>query len=195
VSIRIRKGGIMDITRRNFLKLTGGTLAAAGIGVGVGVKPGLAQPRKIRYAKEVPTICPYCAVGCGIIAHVRDGNVIETDGDPDNPISRGSLCSKGSALYQVANNDKRLTKPLYRAPGAGTWKEVSWDWALDKIARKVKSTRDKGFIYKNKKGQVVNRVENIASLGGAVLDNEEVYTLVKFKRALGLVYIEHCARL
>ncbi len=185
----------MDITRRNFLKLTGGTLAAAGIGVGVGVKPGLAQPRKIRYAKEVPTICPYCAVGCGIIAHVRDGNVIETDGDPDNPISRGSLCSKGSALYQVANNDKRLTKPLYRAPGAGTWKEVSWDWALDKIARKVKSTRDKGFIYKNKKGQVVNRVENIASLGGAVLDNEEVYTLVKFKRALGLVYIEHCARL
>lgn len=185
----------MDITRRSFLKLTGGTLAAAGIGVGVGVRPGLAQPRKIRYAKEVPTICPYCGVGCGIIAHVRDGKVINTEGDPNHPINKGSLCSKGSALYQIPNNDMRMNKVLYRAPGAGSWKEVNWEWALDKIARNVKSTRDKGFVSKNKKGQTVNRVENIASLGGASLDNEEVYPLVKFKRALGLVYIEHQARI
>lgn len=185
----------MDITRRNFLKLTGGTLAAAGIGAGAGVRPGLAQPRKIRYAKEVPTICPYCAVGCGIIAHVRDGKVIDTEGDPDHPISRGSLCSKGSALYQISNNDKRLARPLYRAPGADTWKEVDWDWTIDRIAKNVKEARDKGFIRKNLKGQTVNRVENIASLGGAPLDNEEVYASVKLNRALGLVYIEHCARL
>jgi len=185
----------MDITRRSFLKLTGGTLAATGIGVGIGIKPVFAQPRKLRYAKEVPSICPYCAVGCGIIAHVRDGRVINAEGDPDHPISQGSLCSKGSSLYQVVNNDKRLSKPLYRAPGANSWKEVSWGWALDRIAENVKVARDKGFIYKNKKGQIVNRVENIASLGGASLDNEEVYPLVKLNRALGLVYIEHQARI
>jgi formate dehydrogenase major subunit len=185
----------MNITRRGFLKLSGGTLAAAGIGASVGVKPALAQPLKVRYAKEVPTICPYCAVGCGIIAHVRNGKVINTEGDPNHPINRGSLCSKGSALYQIPNNDKRLNKVLYRAPGAGAWKEVSWEWALDKIAQNVKKTRDKGFIKKNSKGQIVNRVENIASLGGAGLDNEEVYSLVKFKRALGLVYLEHQARI
>lgn len=185
----------MDISRRSFLKLTGGTLAVAGIGVGVGVTPALAQPRKIRYASEVPTICPYCAVGCGIIAHVRDGKVINTEGDPNHPVNRGSLCSKGSALFQIPNNDKRLNAVLYRAPGSDHWEEKSWDWALDRIVRKIKDARDKGFQKRNSKGQIVNRVENIASLGGAGLDNEEVYSLVKFKRALGLVYIEHQARI
>lgn len=185
----------MDITRRGFLKLTGGSLAVAGISTGVGVRPVFAQPRKIRYAKEVPTICPYCAVGCGIIAHVRNGKVINTEGDPNHPINKGALCSKGSALYQVANNDNRMKKVLYRAPGADQWKEVGWEWAMDRIAKNVKKTRDKGFVHTDSKGRVVNRVENIASLGGASLDNEEVYSLVKFKRALGLVYLEHQARI
>ncbi|MDT8273112.1 MAG: terminase large subunit, partial [Desulfomonilia bacterium] len=125
----------------------------------------------------------------------RDGKVINTEGDPNHPINQGSLCSKGTALYQIANNDKRLNKVLYRAPGADSWKEVSWDWALDKIAKNVKKTRDSGFVKTNSKGQLVNRVENIASLGGAALDSEEVYSLVKFKRALGLVYLEHQARI
>jgi len=185
----------MNITRRGFLKISGGTLAAAGIGAGLGVNPASAQPLKIRYAKEVPTICPYCGVGCGIIAHVRNGKVINTEGDPNHPVNRGALCSKGSALYQIPNNDKRLNKVLYRAPRSDKWEVKSWDWALDRIADNVKKARDKGFIQKNSKGEIVNRVENIASLGGASLDNEEVYSLVKFKRALGLVYLEHQARI
>jgi len=134
-------------------------------------------------------------VGCGILVTVKDNKIVKVEGDPDHPINRGSLCSKGSALFQIPNNDKRLSKVLYRAPGSGRWEVKSWDWALDKIARNIKDTRDKGFLRTNAKGQVVNRVENIASLGGAGLDNEEVYSLVKFKRALGLVYLEHQARI
>lgn len=185
----------MDISRRSFLKIAGGTLAAAGLSTGVGVKPAFAQPRKIRYAQEVTTICPYCGVGCGIIAHVSNGKIINTEGDPDHPINKGALCSKGSALYQIANNDKRLTKVLYRAPGADSWQEVEWEWAIDKIARNLKKTRDAGFVKTNAKGEVVNRVENIAAIGGAALDSEEVYSLTKFNRALGLVYVEHQARI
>jgi formate dehydrogenase major subunit len=185
----------MDITRRNFLKIAGGTLAAAGIGAGVDIRPAFAQPRKIRYAQEVPTICPYCGVGCGIIAHVRDGKVINTEGDPDHPINKGALCPKGASLYQIANNDKRMQKVLYRAPGADSWKEVDWEWALDKIARNLKKDRDKGFITTNEKGEVVNRVESVAAIGGAALDNEEVYALTKMNRAFGLVYVEHQARI
>ncbi len=189
------QGVFMEVTRRGFIKLTGGTLAVAGIGVNVGVKPAYAQPRKVRYAQEVPTICPYCGVGCGIIVHVRDGKVINTEGDPNHPVNRGSLCSKGSALYQIPNNDARLNKVRYRAPGTAQWKEVSWEWAMERIAHNVKQARDRGFIHRDDQGRVVNRVESIASLGGASLDNEEVYPLVKMNRALGLVYIEHQARI
>ena len=186
---------LMDITRRSFLKIAGGTLAAAGIGTGIGIKPAFAQPRKLQYAQEVPTICPYCGVGCGIIVHVRNGKVINTEGDPDHPINKGALCAKGASLYQLANNDKRLSKVLYRAPGADAWTEVEWDWALDKIAANLKKERDAHFKVTNDKGEIVNRVETIASVGGAALDTEEVYALTKMNRALGLVYIEHQARI
>jgi formate dehydrogenase major subunit len=185
----------MNITRRNFLKIAGGSVAAAGIGTGIGIRPVFAQPRKVQYAQEVPTICPYCGVGCGIIAHVRNGKVINTEGDPDHPINKGSLCPKGGSLYQIANNDKRMKKVLYRAPGADSWKEVEWDWALDKIARNLKKTRDAGFISTNANGELVNRCETIAAIGGAALDNEEVYALTKMNRSLGLVYVEHQARI
>jgi formate dehydrogenase major subunit len=185
----------MELTRRGFLKLTGGSLAAAGIGATIGVQPVLAQPRKVRYAKEVTTICPYCGVGCGIIAQVSNGKVIGTEGDPDHPINKGALCAKGAALYQIANNDKRLTKVKYRAPNTSEWKEVEWDWALDKIAKNIKKLRDDTFILQNDKAEVVNRTEAIAAIGGAALDNEEVYCLTKFNRSLGLVYVEHQARI
>ncbi|HEY9160362.1 MAG TPA: molybdopterin-dependent oxidoreductase, partial [Desulfomonilia bacterium] len=185
----------MDVTRRSFLKIAGSGLTAAGIGVSIGVQPVLAQPKKIRYAKEVTTICPYCGVGCGIIASVSNGKVIGTEGDPDHPINKGALCAKGSALYQIANNDKRLSKVQYRAPGADKWQEVEWDWALDNIARKIKKLRDETFTLQNDKGEIVNRTEAIAAIGGAALDNEEVYALTKMNRALGLVYVEHQARL
>ncbi|HOS97653.1 MAG TPA: twin-arginine translocation signal domain-containing protein [Deltaproteobacteria bacterium] len=185
----------MDITRRSFLKIAGGTFAAAGIGTGFGVKPAFAQPRKVQYAQEVPTICPYCGVGCGIIAHVRDGKVINTEGDPDHPINKGALCPKGGSLFQIANNDKRNQKVLYRAPGADAWAEVEWDWALDRIAANLKKERDANFKTTNDKGEIVNRFETVASVGGASLDSEEVYALTKMNRALGLVWVEHQARI
>ncbi|MFH0957276.1 MAG: formate dehydrogenase-N subunit alpha, partial [Pseudomonadota bacterium] len=118
------------------------------------------------------------------------------DGDPDHPINEGSLCAKGAALYQTSsNNPTRLKKVLYRAPGSDKWQDKSWEWALTEIAKRVKGTRDKSFIEKNSKGQVVNRVESIAHVGSAAMDNEELWPLQAMMRALGLVYIEHQARL
>ena len=113
------------------------------------IKPisAYAKPPKIKYAKETTTVCPYCSVGCSIIVSTTSyGKVINTEGDPDSPINAGALCSKGSSLYQMSvANENRLTKPLYRAPYESEWKEVSWEWALDKIARNVKKSRDEQF--------------------------------------------------
>jgi len=121
--------------------------------------------------------------------------VINTEGDPDNPINQGTLCPKGGSIYQMANNKNRLDKPLYRAPHASEWQEVDWDWALDRIARNIKASRDKSFRARNAKGELVNRTEGIASVGSAAMDNEECWLYQKFLRGLGLVYIEHQARI
>lgn len=203
----------MGLSRRDFLKLSGGTAVAGAIGTTLNPKEGTAQELELRIkgAKETKTICPYCSVGCGIVVHTKDGKVINTEGDSDHPINEGTLCSKGSSLNQLVNNETRLTKPLYRAPGAAAWKEVEWDWALDEIAKKVKETRDRTFMVKSKskvkekgtdgvekdveKEFVVNRTDGIAHVGSAALDNEECYILQKWLRSLGLVYIEHQARI
>lgn len=186
----------MRITRRGFLKVSGTALAASGIGINLKPVAAYAKPLKIKYAKETTTICPYCSVGCSIIVSTtNDGKVINTEGDPDSPINAGALCSKGGSLYQMNVNGSRLDKPLYRAPYASEWKEVSWEWALDKIAKNVKKNRDESFHLTNAKGQTVNRTEGIASVGSAAMDNEECYLYQKFLRGLGLVYIEHQARI
>lgn len=184
------------ITRRSFLKLVGTSLAASGLSLSL-KKEALSYDGgiKISKAKENFSVCCYCAVGCGLIVHTENGKVVNIEGNPDSPINRGSLCSKGSALKFLVNNQDRLKKPLYRAPGSDKWEEISWDKALTEIAKKVKSTRDKFFEYKNKKGVTVNRVTKIASVGSAAMDNEECYLYQKFLRALGLVYIEHQARI
>jgi formate dehydrogenase major subunit len=204
----------MSLSRRAFLKLTGGTAVAGVLAVEVS-SPAEASPvekdLRIKGAKETPTICPYCSVGCGIIVHTKEGKVINTEGDPDHPINEGTLCSKGASLYQLVNNPQRLTKPRYRAPGAGEWREVEWEWALDEIAKRVKETRDRTFRTRSKskvkerppdgtekeveKEFVVNRTEGIAHVGSAALDNEECYMLQKLLRSWGLVYIEHQARI
>lgn len=185
----------MQLSRRGFLKLSGGTVATSVLGVGLKPAEAEAGPLAIQYAKETTTICPYCSVGCGLIVHTRGGEVINTEGDPNHPINRGTLCPKGSSLYQLRHNEKRVTQPLYRGKGEREWKPVSWDWALEKIARKVKETRDASFITSNAKGQLVNRTDAIASVGSAALDNEECYLYQKFLRSLGLVYLEHQARI
>ena len=185
----------MDITRRGFLKISGATALAGGVGVSLQPGAARAQASKLVYTKETTTICPYCAVGCGIIVQTRDGRIVNSEGDPDHPINEGALCPKGASLPQLSENTNRLTKPLYRAPFAKEWKEVTWDWALDKIAENVKKTRDASFMLKNDKGETVNRTDAIASVGSAALDNEECYLYQKFLRGLGLVYIEHQARI
>jgi len=185
----------MDVSRRGFLKISGAVLAASGLGVSLKPVSAYAQPLKVKYAKETTTICPYCSVGCSIIVSTRQGKVVNTEGDPDSPINRGSLCSKGGSIYQMAVNENRLGKPLYRAPFATEWKEVDWEWALEKIAENVKRSRDVSFKATNEKGELVNRTEGIASVGSAAMDLEECFTYQKFLRGLGLVYIEHQARI
>ena len=191
----------MQITRRDFIKISGaaaGGLALGGLGFNLAPVEARAQTLRIRWAKETTTICPYCAVGCGIIVHTaRDGSgkIINTEGDADHPINQGSLCAKGAALSQVATTEDRVKRPLYRAPYSEKWVEMSWEQALSEIARRVKQSRDSSFTTTNAKGQVVNRTDGIAHVGSAALDNEECWALQAMMRALGLVYIEHQARI
>lgn len=191
----------MQISRRKFMQLTGATAAGLAVSrLGFDLKPieAHAQMLKTQYAKETTTICCYCAVGCGAIVHTSkrgDGRVINIEGDPDHVINRGSLCSKGASLRQLVENENRLTEPMYRAPYAKEFRPVSWDWALEQIAQRVKATRDTNFEAKNAQGQTVNRTTAIASVGSAALDNEECWTYQALMRSLGLVYIEHQARI
>jgi formate dehydrogenase major subunit len=137
-------------------------------------------------------------VGCGAIVHTSkkgDGRVMNIEGDPDHVINRGSLCSKGAALSGLAENTNRLLEPMYRASNSKEWQQVSWDWALTEIAKRVKKTRDATFTKKNSKGQVVNRTTGIVSVGSAAMDNEECWIYQALMRSLGLVYIEHQARI
>ena len=191
----------MKVNRREFIQITGATAAGLAVsGLGFDLRPvkAHAQMLKTAYARETLSICPYCAVGCGTIVQTSrsgSGRVINIEGDPDHVISRGSLCSKGAALAQLAENKDRITDPMYRAPYASQWKKVSWDWALTEIAKRIKATRDESFEYKNAKGQVVNRTTAIASVGSAAMDNEECWIYQALMRAAGIVYLEHQARI
>lgn len=199
----------MGVSRRDFLKISGSSLLTATL-----ASPAAADEErasKIKGAKETRTVCPYCSVGCGIIVHTKDGKVVNAEGDPEHPINEGTLCPKGGSISQLVNNETRVKKPMYRAPGADSWKEVEWDWALDQIAHKVKDTRDRTFKLTSKskvkekqpdgtekeveKEFTVNRTDAIAHVGSAALDNEECYLLQKMMRSWGLVYIEHQARI
>lgn len=187
-----------ELSRRGFLAVTGTTALGgllAKLGLDLGPTVAHAESLKTRGAKESTTICPYCGVGCGLIVSARDGEVINVEGDPDHVINKGSLCCKGQSLFQVATSDRRLKKVLYRAPRSTEWEEKSWDWAINRIADRIKETRDKYFTEKDEKGRVVNRTHAIGGLGGAALDNEECYLYGKLMRALGMVFIEHQARI
>lgn len=191
----------MKLNRRDFMKISGATAAGIAVsGLGFDLKPVKAHAShlKTQYARETTTICCYCGVGCGAIVHTSqrgDGRVINIEGDPDHVINQGSLCSKGASLKQLVENDRRLTEPMYRAPYSDKWQTVSWEWALSTIADRVKKTRDTGFEKTNAKNQVVNRTTQIASVGSAALDNEECWIYQALMRSLGLVYIEHQARI
>lgn len=201
----------MGVSRRDFLKLSGGSVLVGSLGVNLNPAKAYAKELRIKNAKQTTTICPYCSVGCGLIVHAVNGKVINAEGDPEHPISEGTLCSKGASMMQLVDNDKRVKKPLYREPGGTAWKEVEWDWALDKIARNIKDSRDNTFkefttakvketqsdgsVIEVEKDFVVNRTDGIAHVGSAALDNEECYLIQKLVRSWGLVYVEHQARI
>jgi formate dehydrogenase major subunit len=158
---------------------------------------------QIKGGRETPSICPYCAVGCAQIVSVRDGQIVNIEGNPDSPINRGTLCPKGSATFQLAVNPNRLTKVKYRAPFGTDWEERDLDWAMDRISRLVKETRDRDFREfwdgTDHQGKAirkrVNHCATIASLGGATMDNEWNYAHLKLCRALGLIWLENQARI
>lgn len=189
----------MNVTRRDFLKITGASaIGTAVMGLGLDLKPirSYAEALRITSAKETTTVCCYCGVGCGLICHTNDkGKIINMEGDPDHPINEGALCAKGASLSQLANSKDRITTPLYRAPNSTSWKKLTWEEALGMIAQRVKKVRDTSFLAKNDKGQVLNATPGIAHIGSAALDNEELWLLQAMMRALGLVYIEHQARI
>jgi formate dehydrogenase major subunit len=195
-------------SRREFLRTSvGGGFAFGGLlGLGMDLRAAQDEVRRLKIAntREVPSVCPYCAVGCAQIVSVRDNRIINIEGNPESPINRGTLCPKGAATYQLAVNDNRVTKVWYRAPGATEWdKTKTLDWAMDRIARRVKETRDATFCEywegKDAAGKPVRKLVNntpaVASLGGATMDNEWNYVQCKLMRALGVVYLENQARI
>lgn len=202
----------LNISRRTFLKLSGTTSLVGSFYFIFGYRPSeslaaiVEEPPSLVWGREVPTICCYCSVGCGALCLVENNEVVAIVGDPDHPINEGALCSKGSSLLNLRNiydrdigkrtlNPKRMTKVLYRAPYSKSWEIVSWDWALEQIAKRTKATRDATFEKVDEKGITVNRTKAIAHFGSAAIDNEENYLFHKMQRALGVINMDHHARL
>ena len=193
----------MDVSRRSFLKASAGSgliLSA----LGFDLRPAYAAVRqlKIRNAREYRTVCPYCAVGCGTIAYVHGSGglnttptVIHVEGDPDNPINGGTLCPKGASQMQLAISPRLRKSPMFRDARSSEWREISWDEAMSWFARKFKDTRDASFVERDELGRTVNRCEGLAWVGSATVANEDAYLITKTMRAMGLVYIDHQARI
>lgn len=192
----------MAFSRRTFIKgtLVGGASLSA---FGFDIRPVLAQTRglKIDRTSETRSTCPYCSVSCGVIIHTLSDKaknatpqVVHVEGDPDHPINRGTLCPKGASLEQDILNERRLLKPEVRRPGSDRWENISWDDAINEIARLIKKTRDETFVEKDANGFTVNRCEGIGWAGGCTDTNELNYLAVKAMRSMGVVYYETQAR-
>lgn len=190
----------MKFSRRSFVKATA---IGGGVALGLDLPEARAEMREFKVARttETRSLCPYCAVSCGVIIHTlgdrsknADAAVVHVEGDPDSPISRGSLCSKGAALRDYINHKNRLTTPRVRRPGSDQWEDITWDDAIKRIARHVKDTRDRTFVAKNAKGQVVNRTPGIAMIGGCTDTNEFNYLQWKAVTAWGVPYRDTQAR-
>jgi formate dehydrogenase major subunit len=188
------------VNRRDLLKLTllgGAGLSLDGL-VDASEARAASQKLKLSEISEFTTSCNFCSCGCGMVAAVRDGKLIAMEGDYDHIVSRGSLCVKGISMFATHASPKRLTKPLYRAPGSDHWEELEWKDAAEKVARKVHRIRNETWIATEKVGDKevpVNRTDAIAFLGGAQNTNEECYIFQKAARLLGIAYVEHQARL
>jgi formate dehydrogenase major subunit len=187
------------ITRRGFL-------GAAGLSTAFGfdLRAAAQQARELKIARTTQThsICPYCAVGCSVVIHTlgdRAGNVrptvVHVEGDPDSPVNRGTLCPKGISLKQFIVNDRRLTQPFYRPPGGASWQAISWDDAIERMARRIKDSRDRGFESRDAEGRLVNRLPNVALIGGCTDTNEINFLLAKLRFALGILKYDNQSRL
>ena len=194
------------LSRRRLLgrSLAGSALAGMAA-LGIDLRPAQARAWALRIAeaKQYPSVCPYCAVGCDTLIFARDGQILDIEGDPNSPINQGTLCPKGAATYQLHVNPNRLTQVLYRAPGATAWETIGLEEAMDMVAERVKKTRDETFeeTYEatNADGETVERTlmatTAIFSLGGATIDNEWNHIHQKLMRGLGVVAIENQARI
>jgi formate dehydrogenase major subunit len=196
----------MNLTRRDWLKLSAGAgagIALCDLGFNIHEVQAATKGLKLSGAKEYTTACNFCSCGCGMVAHVKDGKLVNLEGDSDHIINQGALCSKGAAMSATHGSERRLKKPMYRAPGSDSWQEISWDDAMNRVANKIKQVRDANWIAtetdKDKDGKdiiyTVNRTDAIAFLGGAQNTNEECYLITKMTRLLGTVQVEHQARL
>jgi formate dehydrogenase major subunit len=157
-------------------------------------------PRTASADRVARSVCPYCAVGCGQLVYVKDERIIDVEGDPDSPVSRGCLCPKGSATFQLVTGTHREQRVLYRRPGGTAWEPIALDQAMEMVAHRVKRTRDATWQERSPEGapfagRRVRRTLGIAHLGGATLDNEENYLLKKLYSALGVVQVENQARI
>jgi len=192
----------VEVTRRQFLQLGAGAgagaLAISPLGFDLVPARTVKQDLRIDGATVSKTVCPYCAVGCALLAYTRKANggteLLQIEGDPDSPVNEGRLCPKGASALQLAVSRRRVPHPMYREPGAAEWKQVSWDFALDKLAQNIKASRDRTFVTSDANGNVVNRCEGIAFAGGAAFSSEEGYLATKLMRGLGIVHIEQQAR-
>ena len=194
----------MDMNRRQFFRVSGAGLAASSL-VALGFSPtaALAETRqyKLAKAKETRNNCTYCSVGCGLLmyslgdgAKNAQGNVIHIEGDPDHPVSRGSLCPKGAGLLDFVHSPTRLKYPEVREPGSKEWKRVSWDEAMNRIVTLMKADRDANFQTQNAAGQTVNRWLSTGVLGASASSNEAGYITHKVMRSLGMLIFDNQAR-
>jgi formate dehydrogenase major subunit len=196
----------MNLSRRGFIKLTGATLAASsldalGFGLSSEALAGLVRPFKLTAAAETRNTCTYCSVACGILiyslgdrAKNATSNIMHIEGDPDHPVNRGTLCPKGSALLDVVHAPTRLQAPRYRAPGSAEFKQVSWDFALNRIAELMKADRDANFIAKNAVGTSVNRWLTTGMLAASASSSETAYLTWKVARSFGMLVFDNQAR-
>lgn len=194
----------MQVTRRQFFRLSAASLGGSSLAVmGFSPREALAEVRQFKLARTTETrnTCPYCSVACGLILYsLGDGaknakaEIIHIEGDPDHPVSRGSLCPKGAGLLDFVHSPTRTKFPEYRAPGAKTWTRVGWDFALERIAKLVKADRDRNFVACNGQGQTVNRWPTVGFLAASASSNEAGYLTHKVLRSLGVVALDNQAR-